>query len=54
MSIKLIKRVVKVVTVFCNGKLVSTPFKVMAHLRRSVLKRDKDAPCRRSKIDGEN
>lgn len=54
LSTKLIKKVVKVVTAFCKRKSVSTPFKVMAHFKRSVLKGGKDAPCRTFKIDGEN
>lgn len=54
LSIKLVKKVVKVVTALCKGKLVSTPFKVMARLKRSVLKSSKDAPCRTFKIDGKN
>lgn len=54
LSIKLVKKVVKVVTVLCKRKLVSTPFKVMARLKRSVLKSSKDAPCRTFKIDGKN
>lgn len=33
---------------------MSTPFKFIAHLKRSVLESDKDAPCRPFKIDGQN